>query len=540
MNLHCLVYGPNAKVRYTSSDESIATVDQDGVVTGVKPGFVSIRATSVASSQSYGSYTLFVEPSYIKNLVTSFRGNDYANGVSFAGRLAFMTSPASASSTEEKSSLLVPFSFALQNQSHPFSQGSGSYTLPSFDLRLSPDEGIVSLVDMVIGKSGYKAKNFSLASLDLSSPVFYSEENTAASLFGLYQPFSFLSKIAPLVPEASTLADSLPSVVAAASNLDAFLEKTAVTLNANLAFSETESEGISLKESAIATINEKWPSILEGIKSSKSLPSPLPILLPAMLPTSFKDIRFSVAQNSGNFQSLTFKITGTKKAGSPEVDTDYHPLTITLQAPSALTSTYFSDLQTRFSVADSDVKAISKLESAESTLHSLLSAYNFNLYDTINHCGKFVSKLKAYNTDTYPLLAQVVNTPLIPTIHSSDRSNLSFVYGPYESFSVRRSLDAQSNVLLDRYAPSAGESFALSDIVPCGNEETSFSKAPEYQCKLSGDDTAILDDYVSLSANVLTIKKLPTASKLTLTITPTSVEGYVPLTYTMILNKAQA
>jgi len=537
--LHCTVFGPNAKVHFTSSDETIAAVSEDGVVTGVKPGFVSIRATSAISEASYGSYTLFVEPAYIASLVKGFRGNDYASGLSFAGKLAFMPSPASASSTEEKSSLLAPFSFALQNQTHAFSSGDGSYTLPSFDLQVQPDSSVVSIVDMVIGKSGYKAKNFSLASLDLGSPVFYSEENSDASLFGLYQPFSFWSKISSLIPEVSTLADSMPSVMAAASNLSAYLETLAVTLNKNLSFSNDESEGIAIKDEAIVALNKKWPSILEGIESSKTLPSPLPVLLPAMLPESFKDIRFSVSSKDGAFAGLKLLITGVKKSGSDKVDTVYHPLTITLQSPSAISSTYFSDLKARFLIADTDVSLLAKLTTAESNLHTLLNAYNMDLYDTINHCGKFVTALKRYNTKTYPLLSQIVNTPMIPSVHSDDSSTLSFVYGPYEAFSVTRALDSESNVLMDRYAPNAGEAFTLSEVTPCGNSETAFASAPTYQFALS-DDTLTASDYVSLEGNTLTIKKLPSENKLTLTLTPSAVEGYVPLTYTMVLNPVKA
>ena len=74
MALHCSVFGPNAKVHYVSTDPTIATVDGNGVVTGVKPGFVSIHAVSAESEAIYGSYTLFVEPSYINAMVKGFRG----------------------------------------------------------------------------------------------------------------------------------------------------------------------------------------------------------------------------------------------------------------------------------------------------------------------------------------------------------------------------------------------------------------------------------------------------------------------------------
>lgn len=294
MALRSTVFGPDAKVHYVSSDPTIATVDEEGVVTGVKPGFVSIHAESAVAPQIYGSYTLFVEPSYIASMVKSFRSQDYGTGILLNGRIAFLPSPASKSSTEEKSSLLAPFAFALQTNSHTFKDGSGSYSLPSFDFRLSPDKSISSLVSMVLGKGSYLAKDYSIASLDMGSPVFYSEENTDAGLFGLYQPFSLLEKLAGIVPSVSSLAEELPSVMSAASSFSTFLEKEGASVNEMVSFGAEASEGIALKDTVIEKINTAWPSVLESIKKSESLPSALKVLLPSMLPESFKDIRFNV------------------------------------------------------------------------------------------------------------------------------------------------------------------------------------------------------------------------------------------------------
>jgi len=540
MPLLCKVYGPNAKVSFVSSDTSIATVDEAGVVTGVKPGFVTIRAVSAASEGAEASYTLFVEPSYIASMVKGFRGNNYTAGLSFAGRLAFMPSPASKSSTEEKSSLLAPFTFAIQNTSHTYQSGTGSYILPSLDLRLSPDKSVSSIVSMVLGKGSYQAKNFSIASLDLDSPVFYSEENNDKSLFGLYQQFSLLEKLASLVPSASTLAENLPTVGGAVSDFSSFLAKTAATLNDSLTFSDDEALGISLKDSVIATINEKWPSVITSIKNSTTMDSTLKAILPGILPDSFSDIRFSVSTTNGEFAGLTFRVTGMKASGSPKVETEYHPLTITLQSPTALESDYFSTLKSRFAVADNDSALLSKVETAEASLYSIYDAYGKDVYNTLNFARKFENLLKKYNANSYPLLAQVVNTPLIPVTHSADHSSLDFHYGPYENFTVTRQSDAEANVLADKYAANVGEVFALSEAKPFGNTESAFATVPEFSYTLTGGDSITASDYVSLDSGILTIKKLPTDSRLTLTITPAAVEGYVPVSYTMYLNKVSA
>jgi hypothetical protein len=200
-------------------------------------------------------------------MVKSFRSQDYGTGVLLNGRIAFLPSPASKTSTEEKSSLLGPFTFALQTNSHTFKNGGGSYSLPSLDFRLSPDKSISSLVSMALGKGSYLAKDYSIASLDMGSPVFYSEENTDAGLFGLYQPFSLLEKLAAIVPSVSTLVEEMPSVMSAASNFSSFLEKEGSSVNELVSFGTDASEGIALKDTVISKINTAWPSVLESIKN---------------------------------------------------------------------------------------------------------------------------------------------------------------------------------------------------------------------------------------------------------------------------------
>ena len=537
--LHASVYGPSAKIHYVSTDPSIATIDDTGVVTGVKPGFVTLHAVSDYDSSVFGSFTLFVEPNYIVSLVKDYRGYDYADGLSFPGKIGIMMNPVSSGSTEEESTLYGPFTFALQNKAYPLSDGSGVYHVPSFDLRISPESTISSLIAMLLGKNNYKAKNFSFASLAMSGLNFYSQEDSEAALLGIYKPVTFVQGLDSLLPGVLAAASLFPSLSAITDEFAPLFEKEAPVLNEYLNFDTDEKIGISLTAKAIEGINGVWPSVFDAIQNSTVLSDTLKAFLPLMLPDSFKDARFIVNRTNGVYTGLTFQVTGFKKAGSPAVATEYHPLTINFDAPKALAANYFDDLGTIFASADSDTTLISQVSSAESTLHTILTDYNSDLYDAIHHSKKFVKALKNYNANSYPLLSQVVNTPLIPDYHD-DGTSIDFHYGPYESFDVIKQGDAQKNIVGDNYAPSAGDAFTLSAAVPVGTTATAFESAPAYSYALTGDTSINPEDYVSLSAGVLTIKKLPTASKLTLKITPETLEGYVPLTYTMVLNKVSA
>lgn len=238
-----------------------------------------------------------------------------------------------------------------------------------------------------------------------------------------------------------------------------------------------------------------------------------------------------VTTSSDAFSSLQFQITAYKKNSKDEL-IEYHPLTIDLNAPTTLGEGYFTTLSSRFTVADADTKTIATVTAAESTLYDTLTAYRNDVYNALHFSTRFLRNVKSYNADTYPSLSSVVNTPLIPNDHS-------LVYGPYENFNVTRQADTQKNVLMDSYAASAGESFVLSDVVPVGSSESSFSSTVGYTLSLS-DPSATLADYATLANGVLTINKLPTDSKMTLSVTPETVTGHVPVTYKIVLNKVSA
>ncbi|WP_345027296.1 BspA family leucine-rich repeat surface protein, partial [Flavivirga jejuensis] len=65
----------NKGITWASSDETIATVNQEGLVTGLELGEVNITATSTADSSISGTFTLVVTGS-TSNAITSFTIND--------------------------------------------------------------------------------------------------------------------------------------------------------------------------------------------------------------------------------------------------------------------------------------------------------------------------------------------------------------------------------------------------------------------------------------------------------------------------------
>ena len=69
----------NKKVKWSSSDESIATVDEDGVVTGVKEGEATITATTLDGNKT-GNATIIVEKEEQKPTATEKPDNSNTPG----------------------------------------------------------------------------------------------------------------------------------------------------------------------------------------------------------------------------------------------------------------------------------------------------------------------------------------------------------------------------------------------------------------------------------------------------------------------------
>src|SRR5574344_1779242 len=73
IQLLATVYGPSSKVTWSISTAqvSLATIDQDGRLTGLKAGFATVYATSDEKDESgtnyYGSYTVYIEPTYVES-----------------------------------------------------------------------------------------------------------------------------------------------------------------------------------------------------------------------------------------------------------------------------------------------------------------------------------------------------------------------------------------------------------------------------------------------------------------------------------------
>jgi hypothetical protein len=551
------VYGPDANLVYTSSDNKIATIDQNGVVTGVTPGFVTLTATSALSTATNplsASFTLFVEPSYVVPMVSSMQGYDYANGVSFPGKLSLMLGAPADDTTEEEGTLSIDYALALKNTVHTLANGS-TFTLPSINLSLVPPTSMSPLTYMLLANFGFCRSDFvgydlNFASLDCSAPVFYSQQSVASATdsttkvkgqYGIYSKINLASAVSSSSVSvsgliAAALNYNVPAIV---SDPSSFLATAGQTLNAALTYSTDASEGISVKPAVITKLNEALVKAVDTIKNSTTLNQALAAILSQVIPTNITDIRFKVVNSDTNeFQSLSLVVTASGKNSDDNVVT-YHPLSYSLTKPTALAEDYFETLEKDFQVCDSDVALVNDLKTKEAPLYQTVKAYGNDLYDTLNFSKTFASDVKTYNAFYNTTLPNIVNKPLIPDRQDSS-GGIDFVYGPYEIFQVS---NKDGYVLRDGYAPKAGESLTLSAISAVGIDDTTAFTAPtDYDITFTAPTGETKDDYFTLADNVLTIKKLPAATdkNRTITIKPKAVDGYKQVSYKLTLNKLTA
>lgn len=110
------VYGPNKKVSYFVNDPDLAKVDDDGLVTAKKAGFVTVTATAVGSdiyNPVSASCSFFIAPTYFSRMLDSFAEVSLSDGVSFQGNIDFCYSP-SVGEDSEKDKMNIPYTFTLK------------------------------------------------------------------------------------------------------------------------------------------------------------------------------------------------------------------------------------------------------------------------------------------------------------------------------------------------------------------------------------------------------------------------------------------
>ena len=551
--LNATVYGLNSNVEYFVSDPDLASVSSDGVITGKKAGFVTVRATAAGSNYRdpvTASHVVFIEPHYIARMVEAIKVDELDKGLNFRGNISLNFDPSSGADPDGNS-WVFPYSLSLQKDEN-------EKILTDFTLSTSDSTSMVTfLLSQVLGTNYSNAKEFSFAHIRDGNIQYHLLTND--NLVGDYKSLSINDDILPAITEkvyslAKDAKDSdnnlLSSFVKDYKNrgkeaLD--FASWCPLINSVLEYSTDPSEGISVRQSFIYTIQdfleENRQKAIDGVISSitnESLKMFAGQLVAGMLPGTLQDIRTTFTLDSdGSFGGFDFRVKDNKTVSSNNVEYTYIGIDYN-KKDNNFTENYFTNLKNLLASSEKDKANIAKVDalklvyetklkssskitgSSSSTLDKLYSVYNAS-----HLISDFSSSLAEYRLGVLDLLDKdsgnyVENTALIPG---------DYITEPYAGFDVTLSSDT-TNVLQDEWSAKAGDSFVISNLHTIGGDETNTTiNSDEVTFALSSNAKKGTTTYVTFDKETKTINVLANPTKDTYVTLTCSGANYSALTY---------
>jgi len=549
MQLTATVYGPNDSVTYASSDKAIATVDANGLVTGVKPGFVTVTATSALSTEKEpltSSFTFFVEPSYIARMVEGFKRYNYGTGLSFSGSFALAFGPGSVEEPDN-SQIKIPYVFSMKNDAEATTLLSST----NFNLSLSFDSSISRINISYLGDGNLTIAGYAKVSTGEGDSAVTVEQICflkEVSISGLLS--SLVAKLLPIIPSLGSIiptGDSSSSSSLSSINIGSMLE----VLNSDLVFDTDATKGISLTPAFVTTIQTDLTKYLESMtKSEDEQTANMGALLTALLPSNLQDFRFIVNLNADNtFKDMNFVIKDSKKSGETAVTYKFIDFTLGKDA-TALSATFFSDLDTSYASAKADNIILDTVNTMKTAIDTDLnsaaliphSTSSHSCYDAIHFNSNFTTDLTTFR-DTVNGLSDSKSENYI-TNQSMISSSLIESYLPFCSFDVFKG-DDTANALPDGYTVKVGDTFKIANYTVAGDSTyEALEVKPDFtDMRLSSNAVKKTTEFVTYdkTTQTVTIKALPEKeSVVTLsTKVPSDYTGkYTSLSYNFLLPAA--
>ena len=329
------LYGAGNVLSWSSSDENILTIDQNGTVKGINPGIATVTATSLYNEDLSATKTIFVMPSYFENMVNTFTNVDLNQGIQVTGNLSLTVG----------SPLNVPVQVSIKNDA--------TTVIPDIYINIDTSDFMTSMMISVIAQvtdifSSFGEINYSnsftgieIYLLDGNNIEFVLNQNVNnASTATAYTSTTVGSALGNLVIELLPLITQLGSSDESLSlNLDALIQMLASFIT----ISNTAEEGIFLNDYAITAIKEQgiWTMIINLIASG--LDSNLAPMISQVLPSQIGELSLTFVEENNAFQSTTLSLKGLDETTNEKTNF----LDITLNAPTTLEENYFTTLETK-------------------------------------------------------------------------------------------------------------------------------------------------------------------------------------------------
>lgn len=553
MQLSTTVYGPNASVTYASSDKAIATVDQNGLVTGVKAGFVTVTATSVLSTEKdpvTSSFTFFVEPSYIARMVEGFKSYDYGTGLSFTGSFALAFGPGSVEKPDS-AQIRIPYTFSMKENADATTLLSST----NFNLSLSTAKriDISYLGDGNLTFVGYTPVTTGDGDTATTvDEICFLKETSISTLLS-----SLVAKLLPIIPSLSSIIPTGDSSSTSLSSIN--IGSLLSVLNSVLVFDTDATKGISLSPAIVTTLQSYLTEYLKSMTDSEDeYTKSMGTILTAILPSDLQDIRFIVNLNADNtFNNIAFTIKDSKKSDDTAVTYKFIDFSLGKSA-TALSANFFSDLNTSYASAKADNVILDTVNTMKAAIDTDLNGAaliphnpsSHSRYDAIHFTSNFTTDLTTFR-DTVNGLSDSKSENYI-TNQSMISSSLIESYLPFCSFDVFKG-DDTANALPDGYTVKVGDTFKIANYTVAGDSTyealevkpdfTDMRLSSNAVKKTTVDNVTTTTEFVTYdkTTQTVTIKALPEKeSVVTLsTKVPSDYTGkYTSLSYNFLLPAA--
>ncbi|MDD3052701.1 MAG: Ig-like domain-containing protein [Candidatus Cloacimonetes bacterium] len=477
-----VVYGPSASVIWSSEDTSIATVSQDGTVKGLKPGFVTLTATSAYSTEENPistSYTVLIEPDYLDNMISTILSYPWSTGVQFSSSASISLSSSLSTSISGLTNIKIDNS--SESDSSPF------------------------LVD-----SSIKSE-----SLDIDTNVAYLGEDSIY-IYGLDEDKSFtafnkysFTDIASALLSLNIL--TTPNFEFNGIDFDSddfdYTTIAGAEINKYITFSSDINTGITLTPVCLNHINTKIADLKNENDESTSGLS----LLASIIPDSITS--FSITTSS-TYSDCKIRIGG--KTGTDEFNFFEGMIS---KSSAGVSSDYFDNLRASLEAVGPEEDFISDMKKQAGSISDILSERKNDIYDSINFSNNFSSLVSDYN-DSYYSIYKSEN----PALYSDLKQ-----YGPYIYCQVS---DEAGNILPDKTFAKTETVYRISEPRVAGSN-TAFdisSYRVEIIESIKDKCTYTYDD----EAETIIFTSLPSSGSLTISLTPKSSAeaSLVPVSFT--------
>lgn len=467
------VFGPYGDIAWSSSDEKIATVDENGKVKGIKPGFATITATAKdRDNQGIStSHFVFVEPDYIEKMISFYEAGTFDTGVKFTLPISVSLSGMPITINSE----MKVKSYVENNQMNFNMSGSTSLSILGMmgaDIDYQYLKGMDNPLYTISKTIDGVKTPLQIGKMDLNISIFTLLENLVPSLLSL-------------MGESTTTSEQLDN------------SQIVNLLSSMLVISEDPSEGIYLSPMALTLVNQYYQEI-----DWTALAGDMGGLLTLFMPESITDIRYTVTlDENGDYKTMSLTADGLKDDTTSEF----------LNANLDMVSEEFTDED-----ITNELNSISSYVAAEAAAKDYLDKVDFvyklslALGDEDKNNSLYIEKVaelwKTYEALSHDAKGLVtgIDKDFFSLLSVSSLDNKASYYYPWLVLTMT---DQNSNVITEQSKANAG------DVITLNTELLGYYKTEElnlsYEITLS-DKSLNAEDYFTFDSvnKTITIKKV--------------------------------